>query len=219
MRTVHPLNAPRHRTCGQGGLRAVGLLLALAGLVFGGCASLPKDYPRSESKAFQEPASTAIGGYFEKAAERHPGESGFAVVRYGRPAFTTRLALTELAEKTLDVQYYIWEADATGRILADRLLRAADRGVRVRILLDDINLKGRDAVIAALDAHPNIEIRLFNPFAHRSARALDFIADFNRVNRRMHNKLMAIDNAVAIVGGRNIGNHYLFWRRYRRQFP
>jgi putative cardiolipin synthase len=87
--------------------------------------------------------------------------------------------MTELAEKTLDLQYFAWEADVTGRILAERLVRAADRGVRVRILVDDLNLQGRDAVVAALDAHPNIEIRLFNPFAHRSGHLLDFIADFD----------------------------------------
>jgi putative cardiolipin synthase len=116
--------------------------------------------------------------------------------------------MTELAEKTLDLQYFSWEADATGRILAERLVQAADRGVRVRILVDDLNVLGRDTVIAALDAHPSIEIRLFNPFAHRSGHLLDFIADFDRVNHRMHNKLFVMDNAVAIVGGRNIGNHY-----------
>jgi putative cardiolipin synthase len=116
--------------------------------------------------------------------------------------------MTELAEKTLDLQYFIWDPDTTGRILADRLVRAADRGVRIRILVDDLNLQGRDAVVAALDAHPNIEVRLFNPFAHRSSHLLGFIADFDRVNHRMHNKLFVMDNAVAIVGGRNIGNHY-----------
>jgi len=184
------------------------LLLLLAGLVLAGCASVPKDYPRIESAAFEDHQSTKIGKYFAKAAARDPGASGFAIIRYGRQAFTARVALTELAEKTLDLQYYIWEGDATGRILAERLVRAADRGVRVRLLVDDINLKGRDAIVAAIDAHPNIEIRIFNPFAHRTARGLDFIADFNRVNRRMHNKVMVMDNAVAIVGGRNIGNHY-----------
>ena len=116
--------------------------------------------------------------------------------------------MTELAEKTLDLQYYVWDADATGRILAERLVRAADRGVRVRVLVDDMTLHGRDAVIAALDAHPNIEIRIVNPFVHRGAGGLDFIADFDRVNHRMHNKLFVMDNAVAIVGGRNIGDPY-----------
>jgi putative cardiolipin synthase len=180
----------------------------LAVVLFAGCASVPKDYPRQPSTAFPDHASTAIGAYFERAAAAHPGQSGFAILPDGSRAFTARIAMTELAEKTLDLQYFIWDADTTGRILAERLVRAADRGVRVRILVDDLNLKGRDAVLAALDGHPNIEIRLFNPFAHRSSRLLDFIADFDRVNHRMHNKLFVMDNAVVIVGGRNIGNHY-----------
>ena len=180
----------------------------LAVVLFTGCASVPKDYPRTPSTAFPDHASTAIGAYFETASAAHPGQSGFAILPDGSRAFTARIAMTELAEKTLDLQYFIWDADTTGRILAERLVRAADRGVRVRILLDDLNLQGRDAVVAALDAHPNIEIRLFNPFAHRSSHLLDFIADFDRVNHRMHNKLFVMDNAVAIVGGRNIGNHY-----------
>jgi putative cardiolipin synthase len=184
------------------------MLLMLAVVLFTGCASVPKDYPRTPSTAFPDYASTAIGAYFERTAARHPGQSGFAIIPDGRRAFTARIAMTELAEKTLDLQYFIWDADATGRILAERLVQAADRGVRVRILVDDLNLEGRDAVVAALDAHPNIEIRIFNPFAHRSGQALDFIADFDRVNHRMHNKLFVMDNAVAIVGGRNIGNHY-----------
>ena len=180
----------------------------LAVVLFTGCASVPKDYPRPPSTAFLDHASTAIGAYFERAAAAHPGQSGFAILPDGARAFTARIAMTELAEKTLDLQYFIWDADTTGRILAERVARAADRGVRVRILVDDLNLKGRDAAIAALDGHPNIEIRLFNPFAHRSAHLLDFIADFDRVNHRMHNKLFVMDNAVVIVGGRNIGNHY-----------
>ena len=184
------------------------LLLLGVVLLFTGCTSLPKDYPRTPSAAYEDHAGTAVGGHLEKAATRHPGESGFAIIRHGRQAFSARVMFTELAEKTLDVQYYIWEPDATGRLLAERLVRAADRGVRVRLLLDDMNFKGRDAVIAALDAHPNIEIRMFNPFARRTARTFDFLADFNRVNHRMHNKLMVMDNALAIVGGRNIGNHY-----------
>lgn len=116
--------------------------------------------------------------------------------------------MAAVAGKTLDLQYYIWEADTTGRILAERLLQAADRGVRVRLLLDDINLKGRDNIVAAMDAHENIEIRLFNPFSNRGIPALNFITDFNRVNHRMHNKMMVMDNSLAILGGRNIGNHY-----------
>jgi putative cardiolipin synthase len=185
-----------------------GWLVLLASLLLTGCASAPKDYPRTASTAHPDHAGTAIGRYVEEAAARHPGKSGFAMIRYGRNAFTNRVALSDLAEKTLDLQYYIWEPDDTGRLLAERLLRAADRGVRVRVLLDDISFKGRDSVIAALDAHPKVEIRMFNPFAHRGARGLDFITDFKRVNHRMHNKLMVMENTLAIVGGRNIGDHY-----------
>ncbi len=117
--------------------------------------------------------------------------------------------MTELAEKTLDLQYFIWDQGATGRILVDHLVHAADRGVRVRILVDDLNLKGhRDVLITAMDVHPNIEVRIFNPFANRSWKVLGFLTDFGRVNHRMHNKLFVMDNAVAIVGGRNIGDHY-----------
>jgi putative cardiolipin synthase len=192
---------------GTGLLRGC-LLLVLAVVLCTGCASVPPDYPRPPSTVFPDHASTAIGAYFATAAAAHPGQSCFAILPDGSRAFTARIAMTELAEKTLDLQYFIWDSDTTGRILAERLVRAADRGVRVRILLDDLNLQGRDAVVAALDAHPNIEIRLFNPFAHRSGHLLDFIVDFNRVNHRMHNKLFVMDNALAIVGGRNIGNHY-----------
>lgn len=162
----------------------------------------------AEVAAFARHDTTTIGARLAELAEEHPGESGFAIIRYGQPALAARIALSDLAEKSLDVQYYIWEADATGRILADRLVRAADRGVRVRVLLDDINLSGRDARVAALDAHPNIEIRIFNPFSSRRFRALDFAVDLARVNHRMHNKMMIMDNALSLVGGRNVGAHY-----------
>ena len=183
-------------------------LLLLVGVSLTSCATLPENYPRTSSTAFQDYLQTSVGQFFEEAAVQHPDESGFAIIRHGRKAFTSRIALTELAEKSLDVQYYIWEADATGRILAERLIQAADRGVRVRILVDDINLAGWDAQVASMNAHPNIEIRIFNPFANRDKRYFDFLIDLNRINHRMHNKLMVMDNAVAIVGGRNIGNHY-----------
>jgi hypothetical protein len=97
-------------------------LLLLIGLLFTGCATVPTDYPRSESTAFEDYLDTTGGQLFEAAAVQHPGKSGFAIIRYGRPAFTARVALTELAERSLDVQYYIWEADATGWILAERMI-------------------------------------------------------------------------------------------------
>jgi putative cardiolipin synthase len=174
-----------------------------------GCATkLPTDVQRIPSSAFQNYDTTSMGRLFEEAAVRHPEKSGFALIRKGRPAFTGRVAMTAMAEKTLDLQYYIWEADTTGRILALRLVEAADRGVRVRVLVDDNNITGIDSPIAAIDAHPNIEIRIFNPFAHRGSRLFGYMTDFDRLNHRMHNKVIIADNALAIVGGRNIGNHY-----------
>jgi len=174
-----------------------------------GCATrLPTDVQRTPSAAIANYTTTYLGQLFDDAAAMHPAESGFALIRKGRPAFTDRIAMTALAEKSLDLQYYIWEADTTGRILSLQLIEAADRGVRVRVLIDDNNIAGRDSPIAALDAHPNIEIRIFNPFAHRGSRLFGYLTDFNRLNHRMHNKVIIADNALAIVGGRNIGNHY-----------
>lgn len=174
-----------------------------------GCATtLPTNVQRTPSMAYVNYDTTSAGRLFEEAALEHPGKSGFAIIRKGRPAFTGRIAMTAMAEKSLDLQYYIWEPDTTGRILALRLVEAADRGVRVRILVDDNTLAGRDSPIAAIDAHPNIEIRIFNPFAHRGSRLFGFLTDLDRVNHRMHNKLVVVDNALAIVGGRNIGDHY-----------
>jgi len=207
--TVAP-REPRHTRAPCAGANAWGVrsLLATFVLLIAGCGTLPKDYPRTESTAFEAHESTIIGKEIAGIAAQHPGESGFAIIRRGRRAFTARVALADFAQETLDVQYYLWEADATGRLLADHLIRAADRGVRVRVLVDDVNLKDRDASIAALDAHPNVEIRLFNPFAHRGSHLLGFLTEFDRVNHRMHNKLMVMDNAVAITGGRNISDPY-----------
>jgi len=112
------------------------------------------------------------------------------------------------AEKSLDAQYFIWHGDQVGYLLFEALWQAAGRGVRVRLLLDDLNTGGLDAVIATLDAHPNIEVRLYNPVLLRENRALNFLTDFTRVNRRMHNKSFTADNQASVVGGRNIGNEY-----------
>ena len=153
-------------------------------------------------------ASTRLGEFFKPAADQRPGLSGFSLLGHGREAFIVRLALADLAERNLDMQYYVWDGDTTGRIIVDRVMKAADRGVRVRLLIDDPYYKTNGSVIAALDAHSNVEIRLFNPLTNRRWSKLDFILDFRKVNRRMHNKLMVADNAAAIVGGRDIGDIY-----------
>jgi putative cardiolipin synthase len=138
----------------------------------------------------------------------HPGRSGIIPLRDGYDAFAARVLLADAAEASLDVQYYIWHDDLSGMLLLDALRRAADRGVRVRLLLDDNNTGGLDELLAILDAHPGIEVRLFNPFRRRRARWLDYLTDFSRLNRRMHNKSFTADGQVTIVGGRNVGDEY-----------
>lgn len=151
---------------------------------------------------------TRLGQSVLPLARAHPVESGVVALPDGRDAFAARAALAGAAERTLDVQYYIWHDDMSGTLLFEALHRAADRGVRVRLLLDDNNTVGLDTLLAALNAHPNIEVRLFNPFTHRRWRALGYLTDFARLNRRMHNKSFTADNLVTIIGGRNVGDEY-----------
>ena len=145
------------------------------------------------------------------AEAQHPGQSAFRLVIEGTEAFAIRAHTARRAVRSLDVQTYIWHADLTGLFLAQQLIDAADRGVRVRLLVDDMDARAKNAGFAALAAHPNIDVRLFNPFASR-AGVLRFIGegltDFGRVNRRMHNKSWIADNRIALVGGRNIGDEY-----------
>src|SRR5215203_1387382 len=145
--------------------------LAMAFFLNACAAAVNWNYPRVPSNAFAHPETTSVGALFQEAADKHPGLSGFCLIRDGSTAFMARLAMVDLAEKTVDGQYYIWDGDTTGLILADRLLRAADRGVRVRLLIDDHYMsESRDANIAALDAHSKIEIRFFNPVRNRRWR-------------------------------------------------
>lgn len=153
-------------------------------------------------------ADTALGRAIAPRGHAHPGETGIHALNNPHDAFAARVLLARAAEKTLDVQYYIWHADTTGTMLFDELRAAAERGVRVRLLLDDNGTAGVDAELAALDRHPNIEIRLFNPFVVRSPKAIGYITDFMRANRRMHNKSFTADNQATIVGGRNVGDEY-----------
>jgi putative cardiolipin synthase len=138
----------------------------------------------------------------------HAGKSGFWLLGDGLDAYAARIMLAEGADRTIDVQYYLYHDDVTGRILTYRLLRAADRGVRVRLLLDDMATKGNDTALATLDGHPNIEIRIVNPYANRNFRGLETLTRFDAVTRRMHNKSFTVDNLMTVVGGRNIGDEY-----------
>ena len=190
------------------GARPITLLSVVLCFGLTGCASLPDDVDRDVSSAIDDYRSTTLGQLFAADERQHPGLSGFAVVSDSVNAFRSRVAMIRLAEKSIDVQYYIWEADTTGGLMALELLDAANRGVRVRALIDDSTQSGQDNAMLAYDAHPNIEVRVFNPFAHRGSRAVGYLTDFERLNHRMHNKLLAADNAAALIGGRNIADHY-----------
>ncbi len=155
-----------------------------------------------------ETTLTALARAILPGVAAHPGLSGVLALPDGRHAFAARALLANAAQRALDVQYYIWHNDTTGTVRFDALRRAADRGVQVRLLLDDNNTAGLDPVLAALDTHANIAVKLFNPFFHRRWRVLDYLGDFARVNRRMHNKSFTADGQVTIVGGRNVGDEY-----------
>jgi putative cardiolipin synthase len=180
------------------------LLLSLSG-----CASLPTGVERpvsSHTDRAGEPSRLAE--YAAPYLRKHPGKSGFWLLGDGLDAYAARILLADAADRTIDVQYYLYHDDITGRILTDRLLRAADRGVRVRLLLDDMTTKGIDTQLSTLDAHPNIAVRIVNPYANRSYRGLEMLARFDTVTRRMHNKSFTADNLMTIVGGRNVGDEY-----------
>ena len=173
-----------------------------------GCAGLPALEGRNASSALADTDATALGRAIAPRVAAHPGKAGIYPIKQPADAFAARGLLALAAQRSLDVQYYIWHGDETGTLLFEALWRAAERGVRVRLLLDDNGIAGLDPTLAALDSHPNIELRLYNPLAHRGVRALNFLADFSRANRRMHNKSFTADHQAAIVGGRNVGNEY-----------
>ena len=152
--------------------------------------------------------SSKLGYINAPLLAQHPNLSGIYPLDDGGEALVARRALIHAAENSLDVQYYIWNNDTSGQLLFHELVKAADRGVRVRLLLDDNNTKGMDPILQALDNEPNIEIRLFNPFINRHFRYLGYLTDFSRLNRRMHNKSITADNQVTILGGRNVGDEY-----------
>lgn len=184
------------------------LILVALLLGLGACASVDFDYPKRETGAFQDTADTYMGRQLAPLVEAHPGEAGFYLLFDGIDALAARLLMAHRAERSIDVQYYLVTNDMIGHLFIGSLLKAADRGVRVRLLLDDIQTQGYDAGMTALDSHPNFEVRIFNPFAGRSTRVGDGIGDFSRVNRRMHNKSFTVDNQITLIGGRNIAGEY-----------
>ena len=190
----------------QRSIQCVGTLLVMLSL--GACGGLPKGGERPPSTAMKNNGGTALAAAVRPRIAAHLGQSGLHTLLDGREALAARVALADAAQRSLDVQYFIWNKDMAGKVLLEHLFRAADRGVRVRLLLDDLGTMPSDATLLTIDSHPNIEVRMFNPVALRSPRLLGMVADFGRINKRMHNKSFPADGQASIVGGRNIGDEY-----------
>ncbi len=188
-----------------------GLVAALLAVWLAGCASLPDKVERHPSKSLGPVGDTALGR-IAKASTADPEQSGFRLMPTGQYALQARLELARRAQRTLDVQYYQIHDDRTGRYLLRTLRDASERGVRVRLIIDDLYTSGMDPLLLGLNAYPHVEVRLFNPFpAGRQNFLTRFAAnarDFDRVHRRMHNKLFIADGVMAVVGGRNIADEY-----------
>lgn len=173
-----------------------------------GCTNPPSIVSRQPSYALKSVSHTTLARSYKKEIDRHKRLSGFVLLGSGLDAFAARTELFGKAEKSIDVQYYLVRNDLTGHLFYQSLQAAANRGVRVRILLDDQYIAKQPSGLATLDQHPNIELRVFNPYSRKAPRLLQYIFRLGEITRRMHNKSVIIDNAVTILGSRNIGNEY-----------
>ncbi len=174
-------------------------------VVAAGCASIPKAPDLGDEFAYPPADLGALSELSDRLGARmKPSESAFHLIADNRDALMDRLALVDMATSSIDLQYFIWQDDPSGQLLFDRVLQAADRGVRVRLLVDDMGITARRRDLAAYSSHSNFEIRIYNPFSSFTS----FLFRFKELNRRMHNKIMIVDNRVAIAGGRNIGDPY-----------
>jgi len=166
---------------------------------------------KTESRAFNKPETTYLGQTAASIAADHGGDSGFLLLDRGRDALSWRLILADAAEKSIDAQYFLWKNDEAGKVMMQRLLAAAERGVRVRVLIDDSMTDSDPEYLALLGAHPNIEVRLYKPFGPKRKsllRWVDYAAHLKVIDHRMHNKLYLVDGSMEIIGGRNFANEY-----------
>jgi len=178
------------------------------------CSTVPpgRDYPRAPSTALAHPETTSFGARFNSLATDHSGASAFHILTAGVDGLLTRIQMIDAAQQTLDLQYFIFRGDTTGQLILDALTRAAARGVAIRLLVDDGDTAPGDEQVLALRTQPHTQVRVFNPFRYRGhnrlLRALEFAGNSARLDYRMHNKLLVVDNTLALIGGRNIGNEY-----------
>jgi len=190
-------------------IRCARLALALVLTATVSCASLPDNSGKPESLAISKPVTTALGEALAGIAVTHPAnQSGFYLLPNGHDAFVARAALAQIAQHSIDSQYYMVHGDLVGSLYLHQLLKAADRGVKVRFLLDDIDEGHRDFELSQLDFHPNIEVRIFNPFGRNTGKTMQFVTGLGKQTRRSHNKSFTVDNTATILGGRNIGDEY-----------
>ncbi|WP_168407333.1 phospholipase D family protein [Acinetobacter indicus] len=186
-------------------------MLLSCSLVLGvsGCSTLPKQIEHPVQMAFETPTEhTHLAQIVLPLREKNPQLTGYRVLYDPLEALSARLYLIDKAEETLDLQYYIWDNDKIGALALHSIIRAADRGVKVRLLVDDNNAKKMEGIYLALDQHSNIDVKLYNPYRFRKYRAMDMVLDLKRINRRMHNKSFIADNQIALIGGRNMSNQY-----------
>lgn len=190
MQTIYASSRPLQR-----------LVIGLALLLMAACTSVPFDYPREAS--FQEKAATtgSLSQLDESWLQGQKQNTAVYPLGSGTDAYQVRLDIIDRAQATIDAQYFLIKPDTAGIGFSGALLRAADRGVRVRVLLDDIFTTAGDEGLALLNAHENIQVRLFNPLSRQGISSLNYLADFKRANRRMHNKSLTVDGLVTIIGG------------------
>lgn len=174
--------------------------------VLSACSTLPQHSQHYQQSSYQ-PTITS-NAFSRLNAQTQPELTGYYLLSNPDEALASRLALIEQAQSRLDIQYYIWHNDKIGQLFFYHLIQAANRGVHIRLLIDDNNAQSIEATLLALVQHPNIEIKLFNPYRFRKYRQWDMLLDVKRINRRMHNKTVIADGKLSIIGGRNIGNEY-----------
>ncbi|UUS64656.1 MULTISPECIES: phospholipase D family protein [unclassified Acinetobacter] len=178
-------------------------------LTLSACSTLPKQQTQPVEYAFNTPTDdTSLAKIVLPLREQNPNLTGYHVLYDPLEALAARIELINKAEKSLDLQYYIWDNDKIGALALHAMIKAADRGVKIRLLVDDNNAKKMEGIYMALDQHANIDVKLYNPYRFRHFRPVDMVLDLKRINRRMHNKSFIADNQIALIGGRNMSNQY-----------
>ena len=207
--TPHPIQSQQTNHQKNTSFKARFILCLYITVGLTACSTLPPQQPMTAQYAHDiETDETYLAKIVQPLKLKNPELTGYHTLYDPLEAISARIKLIEKAEKTLDLQYYIWDNDRVGALALYKILQAADRGVKVRLLIDDNNAKAMESIYLALDQHQNIDIKLFNPYKFRRLRPIDMVLDLKRINRRMHNKTFTADNQITLIGGRNMSNQY-----------